>query len=504
MLEDCLKPSHINDTVAPEPSIHYIQDCRFFPHNDQFRSDIWGIYDGAGRLVLPAAFLYSRTNLGGGQRWVVDQPRNSALLPEIECAFYGGVIGLHYGHTLLEFLPRLWYLKQKAGPTTKILVHCGPGLEIAWDTPWFCDLMGLIGIRKGDLISPRQTSVVRHLFIPDPTFQINGFAHPAFTAFTNWVGDNVLHDTGLGEQPVFLTKRNLKSGVINFLNEDELCRRLEELGFRIESPEELPLGHQISLFKQKGGVSGILGSNMHTSIFARRPFGTCLNIGAHISDSFYYADKANNADFSYFFSNTIQEVESAPGFSRSFRFQEPALLADEVARRHEQLRAARRPLPQHASQEETAHVFCFPVSPDGKHLCARASDGALCTTYADISNSDSAFPIAAIMLEGRVRLFAASPLPFAIAWTEGSLLSAWLECELAWKDDARTECGLRRPDTGLLLTIVPDTRNHDAHFSANILQGWEYIAFVPPSAEQQSFLEKRYALLQHSLTSEAK
>lgn len=504
MLVDCHKPDfNYHSTKMPEPKMHLQKDAVFYPKDDIFQSRPWGVYDLWGRIIPPAALYTAKTNLALGQEFVVKNQRTSQWLLEIETAVYGGFIGLHYGHTLLEFLPRLWYLKKTNGPSTKIIVHCGFSLDLAWKHSWFHDLMSLIGITKADLISPRETVLVRNLFIPESSFQINAFCTKTFANFTHWIGDQVPLTHESDSCPYFLTKMKLSSGVVNYINESDLCARLEKNNFKIIATEELSFFEQIKLFKSASGTCGVLGSNIHTSIFSRSSYGIILNIGVAISDSFYLLDKATNANFRYVSSGSIQEVSRQPGFARSFRFEDPVKLADSICNAFDDIKSHNKKIQKTSSSNlpslQVVEKDFFKVSNgNGKYLCFKIADGALASTYNLENYKSLAYPAVATLNDttGDLEIFALSPNPRLVCMNSNFPRRKFIYCGITKiNNNDAAAFALYNKDSDQWLTLVPNQENKDANFSAQELQGWEYIYFERLSDKEKKQAISRYTEL---------
>ncbi|KXV21350.1 glycosyltransferase family 61 protein [Gluconobacter japonicus] len=505
MLIDC-HTHNISDPGAglPPPVIHIQKDAVYYPRDDKFGAQPWGIYDLWGRLVPTAALDSDRNHLAHGQTRLVTNQRTACDLPEIECAVYGGMLGLHYGHTLLEFLPRLWYLRGKLGPSAKILIHCGLGLKVAWNTSWFRDMMHLIGITEHDLISPRETILVRNLLIPEASFQINGFCSKTFADFTQWMGDRIPTQVDIEDSPYFLTKKELQSGVINFTNENELCSHLEDLNFRIVSTENLSFTEQISLFKSKSGTCGMLGSNIHTSIFSKHSYGTVFNIGPAISKSFELLDAVTGANFHYVTSPDLHEVVAQPGFRRSFELHDPAGLARDLyedfhTRKTERETGTNHIVPHGIEnlRSDIPREFQMVRSQLGKLLCIRTADSALMTTY-DIDEEESAYP--AIVTQGtdadELWIFALSPRPILIRFNAETPKCPFLSCKLTTTHDDKEGImyALQDQKTNKWLTFAPDA-SFAADFCAPRIAGWEHVKFEKLSEEQTLIAANYYQIL---------
>ncbi len=511
MLFDCHKHDFPDaGALLPRPVIHVQKDAIFYPKDDKYEAQPWGVYDLWGRIIPACALGNNRIQLDHGQSWIVGNQRTAYGIPEIECAVYGGMLGLHYGHMLLEFLPRLWYLRGKYGPSAKILVHCAQGLKAAWETQWFRDMMALLRVTENDLISPSETILVRNLLVPEASFQINGFCLQTFADFTHWMGDRVPVSEDTNEAPYFLTKMQLKNGVINYVNENELCSSLEDLGFRIVATESLPFYEQIGLFKSSAGTCGMLGSNMHTSIFSRNAYGTVFNIGPDISKSFDLLDAATGADFHYVSSGTLQEVAAQPGFRRSFHLEDPIALARAIHEDFYAKKAARehkvRQRSTHTSttsdqHPETPREFHMVRSTLGKLLCIRAADGALITVHDLPEDETAAYPAVVTRsdLPDELLIFALSPQPTMICSDTETLRKPFLSCRLTEAQDQQGNPvhALQSTQNGRWLVFIPDNRVNTS-FSAQKAADWEFIQLETLPAEKAELAAAHYETLQAS------
>lgn len=477
MLTDCIPSYIIDNGKISDPEIIIEKNCVYYPKNSHFQNGTWGIYNKRGQLILPAALGYDRTTIVSEQEIILKYPRGIRGIRQIETAIYGGWISLHYGHTILEFLPRLWYLKNKSGPSAKILVHCSGSLNDAWKLSWFSDLMNIIGINKEDLICPSETTLVDFLLIPEASFQINGYYSKAFTDFTNWIGDKIQSEfiKENSNNPIFLSKSRLKSGVINYENESEFCDELTKEGFNIIFPEELSLYNQISIFKSGNPICGMLGSNMHTSIFSRSPAGLVLNIGSHISESFYLLDKANNANFKYVTSSNIQEVDRHEGFRRTFHINNPKELAKSF---NFHLNEMKIPKKRDKYFKDPCDIEFYSISHafSNKKVVFNKCDGSIQSTF----DKDSIYFDHAILCKkpnknhGIIISSSSEGFTFSINIKNDRLYYIKVLIDEV-KKEKYSIYSILNPENNLYLSIYPYDDNNKVGFFAETVLDWEFI-----------------------------
>jgi len=500
VLIDCHRNADLSLSVdVPELQVHHFRDVFFYPKTDIFPHVQWGLYDRLGRILPAAALGYGWVNLQQGQDWVLKRVSHDPFAREIECAVYGGMVGLHYGHTLLEFLPRLWYLRRLHGPSVKILVHCGLGLTRAWETPWFRDLMALIGIVREDLISPLERVMVRNLLVPDAAFQINAYCSRIFADFTHWIGDRAGLPEDESDAPYFLTKMMLRKGVVNFVNEDEVCSRLEQAGFRVVATEELALREQIGLFRSRAGTCGILGSNIHTNVFSRSSYGVALNIGPDVSDSFHLLDETTGADFRYVTSWSIHEVERQERFLRSFRFEDPVGIADAMVAAFDAMKTRRAGLDVARVERESGGRFVSVRGGAEKRVYVNGITSALTSAVEGSMDKELCQPLVGMVTaDGReARLYSLAPEIRYVRVDERASHRPWIVCDITEAEvDGQVVRGLRHRDTGRWLTIIPEKNNHDANFSAGQMFGWEIVDLEALPAGLEEVAARRWDALQ--------
>lgn len=166
----------------------------------------------------------------------------------------------NYGHFILDGLPRLLAARAIFRDDLFYLFRA--------DTPtWvfgICDELGIGAERR--VLFDHMTQRVRLAAGIFPAYARQGIIHPALATLIDTGGDRRTADR------VFLTRRNLSAlqkSARNCLNEDELADiAANEFGFRAVSPEDLSWREQVSLFRTAEAVAGLVGSALHTSLFA--------------------------------------------------------------------------------------------------------------------------------------------------------------------------------------------------------------------------------------------
>ncbi|MGN7124970.1 glycosyltransferase family 61 protein [Methylorubrum thiocyanatum] len=187
---------------------------------------------------------------------------------------YGGRFNPHYGHYLVESLPRLWRLAREGLAGRKIIMH-GEG-DLTW---WFSydhvrTAWGGLGLSQDDFVHFDHPVKIRELTIPLPSLQQQTYAHPVYGELCRKIGQSIIEvDSARARNttPVFLSKTKLSGGVNIIVGEDIVEEKLAAEGVDIVHPQDLSLQEQIALFSDRETIVGTAGSAFHTSVFSSRP-----------------------------------------------------------------------------------------------------------------------------------------------------------------------------------------------------------------------------------------
>jgi capsular polysaccharide biosynthesis protein len=181
-------------------------------------------------------------------------------------AMYAGQLIPHFGHFLLEGTSRLWWALKNDFQGTIVFDARGPGGLKAPFVRRFLEMTGLLD-RTVVVTKPLQFARV---FVPHPSFRLTTEIHremlrPFATAYRALDP----HQEESGGRPVYLSRSGMENGVV--MGEHLVEQALEQEGFRVVHPERLLLDRQIATVVAAPIVVGILGSALHTMLFAPEP-----------------------------------------------------------------------------------------------------------------------------------------------------------------------------------------------------------------------------------------
>lgn len=184
-----------------------------------------------------------------------------------EEVIYLGVLHKHYGRFLLESLARVWYL-QSVDPSVKVEFTRSTAAQGSL-SEWMLRLLAMFGMPRERILELGAPTRLRRVIVPEQLFEQHASAHTNMVLPFRTVADRIALDTQPSSQPVYLSRRLLKSKKRSIVGEGDLENLLQDNGFLIVYPETMTLEDQIRLVNTHTDIFSSLGSAAHTVLFAR-------------------------------------------------------------------------------------------------------------------------------------------------------------------------------------------------------------------------------------------
>ncbi len=320
------------DLFVQEPSVADIRDLTYLP----FRAhETWGIFDATGRAVDWAVDFRGRERATSAQGLLSRAPLS--IIEEVapdECYIYGGRVHSHFGHFLINTLPRLWGLSTGRRPDYKILCHDGSTPDLWFHVPFISCIFGALGLTRDNFVVFDRPTRLRRLLVPQTSLGEQTHAHYVFRALCHRIAMKLeVNEDYRRMDPVYLSKTRLKSGVGRIQNELEIEMEFQAAGIEILYPETLALPDQIKLFGQRRVVMGSTGSAFHSSIFAPpRSTIICLNPIPTVNSNFVLIDKLNGNDATYYYQKGTEVIRNSSKFLTEFYVPNPKEVVESFVR----------------------------------------------------------------------------------------------------------------------------------------------------------------------------
>lgn len=198
----------------------------------------------------------------------------------------------NYYHWLLEAVPRLFLIKDKAPELTLILNANSPGFVKQYISLF--DFKEIIYIEDDKLVKADK--------IIFPTYTSRGLAmyEPITQNMVQWLlAKNNIQQNSNPTKNIFITRKNAKYR--RLLNEDEVVAYLSSKGFEIVTLENLTVKEQMQLFADSKCVIGTQGAGMANMIYSTHGQLLITIIHEEHPDDAYYNQTNINNTACYFF-----------------------------------------------------------------------------------------------------------------------------------------------------------------------------------------------------------
>lgn len=326
---------HGQSIIIPgNPGIECYKDVIYTPMGGGSWDRGYGLYALDGMLLTPSGeFIGPQTHLRGQFSNIIVSVTECTKHVENLC-FYVGTMTSHYGHFMVNTLCRMWALNQSIDASTLLLYHGNEEPEEIFQTGFISDIFSALGLGPDNFVRFSSPTLLRKVVIAYPAFQELSFAFQSFADFFRCVGDSfeTKEYDHSDEQPIFLSKREIKSGISGFLNESQFIDSLRNEGIKIVFPELLSLGEQIEIFRTKNVIGGMYGSAFHTSLFTQNNNIMVFNYEKVVWTNQIIIDKLCHNNSLYVYDSESTLVPRTGRYMNNFLLNDPAEIGQKFAR----------------------------------------------------------------------------------------------------------------------------------------------------------------------------
>ena len=305
-----------------DPAIRSVENAVYVPFH---QNGSWGLYDDNLDVVKDAIDYRGADRVPHYVTQWVDQK----ILEDTSRQKYifVGRINPHFGHFIINSLPRLWpFFASEAADLPKILSSEPPAL-----LPHFIrSVLEQLGIAIQDVAYFDTATRLSEVLVPVPCVLEQYWAYTVFKDLcgkieANWYSRD---DCDQDHVPAYLSKARISSGVGRFLEEKRVETILLGAGLDIFYPETLDLRAQVKLFARRRLCVGPAGSAFHTTIFGPKKRNIiCYNPSDRVNSNFDLIDKLNDNCATYLYQDGMTYESNTGGFLTSVRLADPEKLA---------------------------------------------------------------------------------------------------------------------------------------------------------------------------------
>lgn len=184
-----------------------------------------------------------------------------------EVVLYFNPLIKHWGHFICDLIGRLWYIRNN--PRKYKIAYCGWnwGLDEGGFSGNFLELLGLLGIKKEQLINVQHPMQFKKVIVPDSAFVQNEYYATEFTEMIDILVKNALKKCPSVPEKIYFSRTRL--GFDKELGEAKLEKLFADNGYEIMYPEKLSVKEQICYFNKAKSIVMVAGSISHNLIFTR-------------------------------------------------------------------------------------------------------------------------------------------------------------------------------------------------------------------------------------------
>jgi glycosyl transferase family 61 len=244
-----------------EPELTIVEDAYATPRRlGPDRTLSGALYDAAGQAVGQSVRSGPRH-----QHMVDAAPERAPEEIEAETVIYLGPLMRHFGHFMLEILPRLWVFDVQPAPR----VYFHPFRQKQPIPKFLSDTLELVAGGPVDIRLIEQPTLFSRVIAPSPTFELNRAGSPAFWAWCQAFAAKAAPEPK-GPEKVYYSRSRLHETKRMTVNEAGLEALFASRGFEIVHPQTLGFFEQLAMMRGCRLLAGCSGSAMHQALFMPR------------------------------------------------------------------------------------------------------------------------------------------------------------------------------------------------------------------------------------------
>lgn len=185
-----------------------------------------------------------------------------------EKVVYGGLITNHWGHFLIDFSTRLWYMLE-CNENLKIAFVVKEGQKIQL-IPSIKRFLQLLDINEERILFINTPTKFSSIIVPQCSYVTNGYYTDQFLKVFDTVVSRIKEKNQEKNAKIYFTRSGWYKSKGSEVGEDLLVDLFKKNGFKIVSPENCTLDEQISLIRSSDVVAGIEGTIPHNMLFSKK------------------------------------------------------------------------------------------------------------------------------------------------------------------------------------------------------------------------------------------
>lgn len=211
---------------------------------------------------------------------------------------YLGHLLPHYGHFLLESLSRWWPMRASLGDVDHYLIHLRDAKSL--DLPYVKTCLAALKIDRDKILYFDQPTKLKQVVVPQASFQIYSHVFTQYKELAGRVASELCHtELKPTEQPLYVSRRLLSSGLSNYRGEEHIEEFLLKRGTKVIHPQKLSLAEQVQLYNEHKTIIGLNGSGLLNIAFSLSAKNVITLTHHFLAPNYFLINKCFNANATY-------------------------------------------------------------------------------------------------------------------------------------------------------------------------------------------------------------
>ncbi|TFZ58302.1 glycosyltransferase family 61 protein, partial [Methylorubrum sp. Q1] len=313
--------------VHSDPSLSEVKNAFYVPWSLQ---GPWGIFTSDGTPVVDAMVGRLIYNIPLDVGITSD---DIEFVANDDVYIYGGFFNCHFGHFLVDTLPRYWSKNLFDNNRLKIICHSEEPPKEWFDNPFVARIMGSLGLSHEDFVVLDRPTKIKKLIVPRPALVGQTLIHPVYADMCRRISSVLCggEKVEATNETVFYSRTKLRMGTLKIINDFDLEEEIRSLGARIVYPEELNFVDQINLMSGAAHIIGTTGSFLHLSAFCQEPrLISALAHASGVASNFHLIDLAAGNVARYMEPVSFDKADPPYGFMGAARLNNVRAVAREL------------------------------------------------------------------------------------------------------------------------------------------------------------------------------